>query len=112
MKNKAVILVLVMLSLLLPFYSFGETKLEIVWMGWPKAHVMQLVDRFEALNPDIAVDIQLVPFSNLFQTLEVRLSSGDTPDAYIVDGPLTSSYAVRGNLLPLDGFFSKADLKA
>jgi fructooligosaccharide transport system substrate-binding protein len=111
-KNRAIILILVMLSLLLPFYSFGETKLEIVWMGWPKEKVMELVDRFEALNPDIAVDIQLVPFSNLFQTLEVRLSSGGTPDAYIVDGPLTSSYAVRGNLLPLDSFFSKADLQA
>lgn len=112
MKKTVLILILVTLTLLLPLYIFGETKLEIVWMGWPKADVMQLVDMFEALNPDIVVDIQLVPFPKLFQTLEVRLSSGDTPDAYIVDGPLTSSYAVRGNLLPLDVFFSKTDLKA
>ena len=112
MKKAALIFLLVLFSLLLPLCVFGETKLEVVWMGWPKDKVMQLVDRFEALNPDIAVDIQLVPFPKLFQTLEVRLSSGGTPDAYIVDGPLTASYAVRGNLLPLDGFFSKADLRS
>lgn len=36
----------------------------------------------------------------VFQTLEVRLPAGGTPDVYLVDGPLTPSYAARGFLLP------------
>jgi len=88
----------------------SATTLEIVWMGWPKDKVMQLVDDFEKQNPGIKVDMQLVPFSQLFQTLEVRLPSG-SPDVYIVDGPLTASYAARGYLLPLDSYFTEDELK-
>ncbi len=74
--------------------------------------VMQLVNAFKE-ETGIDVDIQLVPFGQLFQTIEVRLAAGDgTPDVYIVDGPNTASYAARGYLLPLDEHFSDEEMSA
>ena len=91
-------------------YARDVVDLEVVWMGWPRDKVMTLIDQFHEENPDIRVDIQLIPFGQLFSTLEVRLGTGTTPDVYIVDGPLTASYAARGYLLPLDAFFSEDEL--
>lgn len=88
------------------------TNLEIVWMAWPKDKVDQLIAGFHKQYPNIKVDAQLVPFTQLFQTLEVRLPSGGTPDVFLVDGPLTPSYAARGFLLPLDQYFTSSELKA
>jgi len=96
-----------LLGLLLLTTLLSAASLEVLWMGWPKDQVLPLIDEFKKQNPGIEVDIQLVPFGQLFQTIEVRLSSGDgTPDVYIVDGPNTASYAARGFLLPLDDHFS------
>ena len=105
--------VLAVVFAILAIGAFGAETLEVLWMGWPKDQVMQLIDDFEAKNPDIKIDIQLIPFGQLFQTIEVRLASGSgTPDVYIVDGPNTASYAARKYLLPLDSYFSPADKKA
>lgn len=91
----------------------SATTIEVLWMGWPQDKVMQIIDAFEEEYPDINVDIQLVPFGQLFQTIEVRLAAGDgTPDVYIVDGPNTASYAARGYLLPLDDYFTEEEKSA
>ncbi|HNR78846.1 MAG TPA: extracellular solute-binding protein, partial [Mesotoga infera] len=79
----------VLLVLLIGIF-LSATTIEVLWMGWPQDQVMQLVKAFKDENPTVEVDIQLVPFGQLFQTLEVRLAAGDgTPDVYIVDGPNT-----------------------
>lgn len=102
--------------LLVLFLAVGMTtarNLEVLWMGWPKDQVMPLINEFQAKNPGIKIDIQLIPFGQLFQTIEVRLASGGgTPDVYIVDGPNTASYAARKYLLPLDEYFSPAEKNA
>lgn len=105
---------LVALSLILLVVGFASAEtLEVLWMGWPKDQVMQLINDFQAQNPGINVDIQLIPFGQLFQTIEVRLASGGgTPDVYIVDGPNTASYAARKYLLPLDEYFSPEEKNA
>jgi hypothetical protein len=88
--------------LLVLFLAVGMTtaqNLEVLWMGWPKDQVMPLINEFQAKNPGIKIDIQLIPFGQLFQTIEVRLASGGgTPDVYIVDGPNTASYAARKSI--------------
>ncbi|HPI17561.1 MAG TPA: extracellular solute-binding protein [Mesotoga sp.] len=89
----------------------SATTIEVLWMGWPQDQVMQLVKAFKDENPTVEVDIQLVPFGQLFQTLEVRLAAGDgTPDVYIVDGPNTASYAARSYLLALDDYFTDEEM--
>ncbi|KUK81158.1 MAG: ABC-type sugar transport system, periplasmic component, partial [Mesotoga prima] len=74
---------LVLAIVLLLGVVLSATTLEVLWMGWPQDQVMQVINAFKAANPGIDVDIQLVPFGQLFQTIEVRLAAGDgTPDVY------------------------------
>lgn len=79
-----------------------EATIEVIWMGWEADQVDPLMQAFEEAHPNITVDYTRIPFGEIFQTLEVRLNARDaTPDVYIVDGPLTPSYAARGHLLDL-----------
>ena len=86
-----------------------QTTLKVVWMGWPDQQVLPLFAEFEKRNPSIKLAVERMPFSQIFQALEVRLNarSGD-PDIFIVDSPLTASYAARGHLMELDSLIDKA----
>ncbi len=86
-----------------------QTTLKVVWMGWPDNQVLPLFAEFEKRNPKIKLAVERMPFSQIFQALEVRLNAraGD-PDIFIVDSPLTASYAARGHLLALDSMIDKA----
>lgn len=85
-----------------------QTALKTVWMGWPDAQVNPLFAEFDKRNPTIKPNVEKMPFSQIFQALEVRLNARtDDPDIFIVDSPLTASYAVRGHLMPLDDLIDK-----
>jgi fructooligosaccharide transport system substrate-binding protein len=111
--KKKVVLLAALVIMLLPIVALAapKTTLEIVWMAWPQEKVDQLIEGFERSHPNIEVDMQLVPYTQIFQTLEIRLAAGETPDVYLVDGPLTPSYAARGFLLPLDSYFTPQELE-
>jgi ABC-type glycerol-3-phosphate transport system substrate-binding protein len=82
--KKRIIAFLLLIAALLPVVvaAAPATTLEVVWMAWPKDMVDKLIAGFEKQNPGIKVDVQLVPFTQIFQTLEVRLPAGGTPDVY------------------------------
>lgn len=81
-----------------------QTNLKVVWMGWPDNQVLPLFAEFEKRNPTIKLSVERMPFSQIFQALEVRLNGRTSdPDIFIVDSPLTASYAARGHLMELDG---------
>ena len=86
-----------------------QTTLKVVWMGWPDQQVLPLMAEFEKRNPTIKLAVERMPFTQIFQALEVRLNgrTGD-PDVYIVDSPLTASYAARGHLMELDALIDKS----
>lgn len=86
-----------------------QTTLKVVWMGWPDGQVLPLMAEFEKRNPSIKLAVERMPFSQIFQALEIRLNArNDDPDIFIVDSPLTASYASRGHLMELDGLIDKA----
>jgi len=86
-----------------------ELTLKVVWMGWPDGQVDPLMNEFQRRNPRIKLAVEKIPFTQIFQTLEVRLNArtGD-PDIYICDSPLTASYASRGHLMELDQIIDKS----
>ena len=53
----------------------AATTLQVTWNGWPSSQVKPLFDAFHAANPDITAKYEQIPFSNLFQTLEIRLGA-------------------------------------
>jgi len=81
--------------------SNTRTTLSVPWMGWVEEQVTPLVNAFEQQS-DISLAIERLPITELFRTLEIRLQARNAlPDVYLVDGPLTASYAARGHLFDL-----------
>ncbi|WP_170990136.1 sugar ABC transporter substrate-binding protein [Aquamicrobium sp. LC103] len=79
-----------------------SVTLSAPWMGWPENQVTPLMTAFEK-ESGIRISAERLPIAELFRTLEVRLQArNELPDVYLVDGPLTASYAARGHLLALD----------
>lgn len=70
-----------------------------------------IIATYQKQNPGVKIVRQNLPFDQLFQQLQVRLSAGSTDlDIVDVDAPVVAAYAVQGFLAPLDAYFSKADL--
>lgn len=90
-------------------------KTTVTWLtlsGWDPDGKVQAM--FEEDNPDIDLVLEQVGFNDLFQQIQIRLSSGsELPDVLSVDVPVTSGYGVRNWLAPLDDLFTeeeKADM--
>lgn len=93
--------------------AWASTKLKVVSLGsWDENVTTEgLVNPIKKIAPSLDLEIERIPFNQLMQTLEVRLGArGPDPDVYVVDGPLTASYASRGHLLPLDSLIDKSEL--
>jgi fructooligosaccharide transport system substrate-binding protein len=94
------------------------TNLKVIWMGWPDNQVNPFMEWFEARNPTIKLAVEKVPFTQIFQTIEVRLQARNAePDIFICDSPLTASYGARDHLMDLTPHldasrFSKSALDA
>ncbi|MYZ48453.1 ABC transporter substrate-binding protein [Propylenella binzhouense] len=86
-----------------------RTELRVISLAnWDERVTSEgLVKPIEAAAP-VRLQVERIPFNQLMQALEVRLGArGPDPDVYIVDGPLTASYALRGHLLALDDLIDK-----
>lgn len=105
--RRAALAGLAMPALLRP--ARAAAALKVAWTGWPESQVKPLFDAFHAAHPDISAPYELIPFSQLFQTLEIRLGARTPdPDIYSCDSPLTASYAVRGHALALDDWIDRS----
>ncbi len=77
-----------------------KITMQILWTGWADDQIKAIFDPVKAKFPNIEFKIEALPLAQLVPALEVRLGArNEVPDIYSVDGPLTSSYAVRNHLL-------------
>lgn len=82
--------------------SRAAGALRVAWVGWGDRQVVPVVDAVKAQVSDVDVTVETIPVSQYFQALEVRLAPRNgIPDVFMVDGPLTASYAVRGHIRDL-----------
>ncbi|MDQ0252950.1 multiple sugar transport system substrate-binding protein [Evansella vedderi] len=66
-----------------------------------------VIEAFEDANPDIEVNLELAPFNELMESIEIRLSAQSTDiDLLFVDAPLVANYTLKGYLEPLDSYLS------
>ena len=88
----------------------GEDVTTITWLTLNWNGVEDTIAVFEAENPDINVEAEMVPFNALFEQIQVRLGADSPePDVISVDVPLVAGYGLRGWLLPLDDVFTEAE---
>ncbi len=86
----------------------AEGVTTITWLTLDWNGVQDVIDVFEAENPDINVEAEMVPFNSLFEQIQVRLGAGATdPDVLSVDVPLVTGYGLRGWLLPVGDVFTE-----
>jgi multiple sugar transport system substrate-binding protein len=89
--------------------SRAATEIKATWNGWPDSQVKPLFDAFNKAHPDTVASYELIPFSDLFQTLEVRLGARTPePDLYSCDSPLSASYGVRNQAMILDDVLDRS----
>ena len=76
-----------------------------------ETHGYSVLGRFEE-QTGIRVKVELHPFRELFQAIEVYMNAKSTEvDVLYVDAPLTSSYAVRGFLIPVGNNLTEEEQK-
>lgn len=65
-----------------------------------------MVDKFEKENPDITVDVELVPYDDYFTKLQTLIAGDQTPDVFELNYENFVSYAEKGALLDLDKYIA------
>ena len=61
----------------------------------------KIAEAFEAENPDIKVDIQVVPWGNYWDKLQTAVAGGQAYDVFWMNGPNFPVYASNGVLMDL-----------
>ncbi|MDE2792913.1 MAG: ABC transporter substrate-binding protein [Paracoccaceae bacterium] len=74
----------------------GQTELRMTWYndGIEGEVMREILDRYEAANPDVSVTLDVVPYKAILESLPVQLAAGEGPDiARVTDlGGLSEHY--------------------
>src|SRR5579875_2869077 len=64
------------------------------------------ISAFEAKNPDVKVNMVIVPWSEQAQKLTTAISTGAAPDVSMMGNDVVAEYAAINALAPLDDYFA------
>lgn len=73
-----------------------------------------VIDAWKKSDPkyaNVTVNIETVPFAEIFPKIETAVASGAVLDLFLADGPDMKHYAYNKAAIPLDKYFSADDLK-
>ncbi|MBC8503270.1 MAG: extracellular solute-binding protein [Chloroflexi bacterium] len=86
-----------------------EEVVTIKWLmlnNWP-VEGSGFLEEFYKEYPNIQVEMEATTINQLYEAIQVRVGGGaPDPDVFLVNGPMTASYAYRGLLMPLDDVFT------
>lgn len=109
MNKKALASLFVASSLALAGFVQAQdvTELRLTWYndGNEGEVLRDLLDTFEANNPDIRVVVDTLPYADLHTTLQAQVEAGDAPDLARIND--VARFA--GNYLPLNDIVADAD---
>lgn len=75
-----------------------------------EAAFKDLIAQFEAEHDGATVNLNVVPYDQMFSNIDAQLSSGDAPDVFRVDYGNLGVYASQGQLLDLSSYFSDDEI--
>jgi len=116
------IFLLTIVCILLIFAGTVSATEEITFIAgeWMNDNIEKEFPRINGYNPlelfeeetGIKVKLETYPFAQLFQVIEVKMKGKSADcDVLEVDSPVTSSYAVRGYIEPIDDLLPKEEQK-
>ncbi|GAB3002108.1 ABC transporter substrate-binding protein [Saccharothrix stipae] len=88
--------------------SASVTRLTF-WSGYagPAPTALEaIVDEFNSANPDVRIEVSLMPWDVFFQNLLPAYSSEGGPDLAAFDSTRVAQYAKKGVLAPVDDWFA------
>ncbi len=65
-----------------------------------------VVEAFEAANPNITVELEMVPFSDIFTKFTTLMAGGEAPDVISLNFENSRQFAALGALEPLDSYIA------
>ncbi|WP_240415235.1 ABC transporter substrate-binding protein [Paenibacillus periandrae] len=89
----------------------SKAKTKVTWLQYWKSEVGEkplndLKAGFEAKNPDIELDIQDMPFSQMHDKLVTLHAAGNVPDLILLTSPWVAEFAASGITEPLDTYYN------
>lgn len=70
----------------------------------------QLVDEFEAQNDGVTVELNVVPYDQMFTNIDAQLSAGSAPDVFRVDYGNLGVYSSQDQLLDMSPYVSEDEI--
>ncbi|MCO5217697.1 MAG: sugar ABC transporter substrate-binding protein [Thermomicrobiales bacterium] len=81
-----------------------------IWDSAQQAGVEEQIAAFNAVQPNITVEIQLTPWSDYWTKLQTAVSGGEAFDVFWLNSANCPVYASAGALVPLDSIFGEGGL--
>lgn len=72
---------------------------EEMWLG--------MLDEFMAAHPNISIEEEVVPWSEITAKVSAVVAGGDPPDIFFIDGPFVKSYAFQGIIRPIGEYMTQ-----
>jgi len=114
MRKLSVLTLVVVLALVVSAAgaALARQNVEITLMGWSSSTeendaLLAQVATFEAANPGISVNVQLVPEYDT--TIQAAFASGDSPNVFYVDSSKLPDWAEAGVLASGEGMIENLD---
>jgi fructooligosaccharide transport system substrate-binding protein len=73
----------------------------------------KMIEAFKASDPqyaNVTVEVQSVPFEQLFPTIETAVAAGAELDVFLADGPDIKHYAYNEAIIPLADYYTEEEL--
>ena len=123
MKNRikrsvSIMLCAIMLFGLIPMGASAASKTEItLWTfpigGWNSSNkVNELIDKFEAANPDISVKVEYLSYADGDAKVSTAIAGGAAPDIVLAEPErIVSSWSKQGTMVDLSDMLDSTDRK-
>jgi multiple sugar transport system substrate-binding protein len=111
--KKPVLVFMLIASILFTACGGGAAKgpVTISFMAWGAPEELavwqQIVDDFQAANPNIKVNVEVSDWDSYWTKLKTLLAANTPPDVFAMDAPLYLDYQSRGQLLNLQPYIDK-----
>ena len=115
-KLTALILVLMLALSCCAFAEGGDITLDVIicqygpntndWFLGTGMNGTNFVDKFEAENPGIKLNLQVVSWNDVYTEVSTRISNNNAPDILNID--VFANYATEGLLLPVTDYCPEA----
>jgi multiple sugar transport system substrate-binding protein len=69
-----------------------------------------LVDAFEAAHDGVSVELNVVPYDQMFSNIDAQLSAGNAPDVFRVDYGNLGVYSSQNQLLDMSPYFTEDEI--